>query len=103
MSRGTHPPDLTVYCYMSLYHVQRDIIQDLTMYCSMFLFISETRVCPEGYFHCNNGRCIPGALRCDKNATDHCGDNSDEEFCRNKYTCQVLYKYGTLCSYKYLM
>ena len=33
--------------------------------------------CPKkGYFHCNNGFCLPEVMTC--NGLDECGDGSDE-------------------------
>ncbi|XP_045468348.1 sushi, von Willebrand factor type A, EGF and pentraxin domain-containing protein 1 isoform X2 [Harmonia axyridis] len=42
-------------------------------------FMCRTKACPEGSFHCSNGRCINEKFRCDKQ--DDCGDSSDEVDC----------------------
>ena len=38
--------------------------------------------CDSDQFTCINGQCIPESWKCD--ATDDCGDNSDEENCGGK-------------------
>lgn len=40
----------------------------------------ETRICPAGYFSCQNSRCIKQSLQCDN--VDDCRDGSDEHNCR---------------------
>ena len=56
--------------------------------------VSGSRICPTGYFHCSNARCINEHKRCDH--VNDCGDQSDEhgcgcredEFeCRTNHTC----------------
>ena len=39
----------------------------------------DNRVCPRGYFHCFNSRCVNASLQC--NSHNDCGDNSDERSC----------------------
>ena len=46
------------------------------------------RVCPKGYFHCSNRKCIPDSKQC--NNINECGDNSDERKCGcrdNEFRC----------------
>lgn len=43
--------------------------------------LSGSRLCPAGFFHCTNGRCISAAKKCDKQRNNDCGDGSDEQFC----------------------
>lgn len=42
-------------------------------------FVCQRQVCSSNSFHCNNGRCINSAWKCDNN--DDCGDDSDELDC----------------------
>ncbi len=42
-------------------------------------FLTESRICPTGYFSCKNGRCVPGNRQCNK--VDDCQDGSDEQNC----------------------
>ncbi|KAK6617037.1 hypothetical protein RUM44_005394 [Polyplax serrata] len=48
---------------------------------SLLPFLCRSNACPEGSFHCSNGRCINSAFKCDKQ--DDCGDESDELDCPN--------------------
>uniref|UniRef100_T1IXR4 Uncharacterized protein n=1 Tax=Strigamia maritima TaxID=126957 RepID=T1IXR4_STRMM len=45
-------------------------------------FLCRFEACPNGTYHCNNGRCVNENFRCDN--TDDCGDNSDEVNCRDE-------------------
>ncbi|KAK9881868.1 hypothetical protein WA026_018067 [Henosepilachna vigintioctopunctata] len=44
-------------------------------------FMCRTRACPEGSFHCSNGKCVNEKFRCDKQ--NDCGDSSDEIDCES--------------------
>lgn len=41
--------------------------------------MSGTNTCQPTYFHCDNGKCIPGRWQCDYD--NDCNDNSDERNC----------------------
>ncbi|XP_075231074.1 uncharacterized protein LOC142329948 [Lycorma delicatula] len=46
-------------------------------YTYLNLFINGSKECADGFFHCNNGQCIPNNLICD--AIQNCDDGSDED------------------------
>ena len=45
----------------------------------MILYFSASSTCPDGWFRCNNGRCIPLISRCD--GYNECGNGDDERNC----------------------
>ena len=44
------------------------------------MHFSDAFACPEGYFKCNNGKCLRESKVCD-GSYDDCGDESDESNC----------------------
>ncbi|XP_071439306.1 uncharacterized protein uif isoform X2 [Hetaerina americana] len=52
---------------------------ELTTCESLLPFLCRSNACPEGSFHCSNGKCVNAAFRCDHQ--DDCGDSSDEIDC----------------------
>ena len=45
----------------------------------MILYVSASSTCPDGWFQCNNGRCIELNWRCD--GISHCSNGDDERNC----------------------
>ncbi len=75
----------SLFFFLFLFLLRRMLIHSaLNFIVYTYLLGNSSFSCGPGYMHCSNNRCVSIHKRCD--GVDHCGNNADEEKCREFHT-----------------